>query len=65
MTQFVASVLSVNSTLGTGLSITLNPVTNRFTVSHTNLSPLFAFDYTIGPVIGMGTNMPFGYAGLG
>ena len=34
MTQFVASVLSANSTLGTGLSITLNAVTNRFTVSH-------------------------------
>ena len=60
MTQSVASVLSVNSTLGTGLSVTLNPVTNRFTVSHTNLSPLFAFDSTIGPVIGMGTNVPVG-----
>ena len=34
MTQFVAPVLSANSTLGTGLSITLNAVTNRFTVSH-------------------------------
>jgi hypothetical protein len=30
MSQFIASVLASNSTLGTGLSITLNVVTNRY-----------------------------------
>ena len=49
MTEFVASVLSANSTLGTGLSITLNPVTNIFTVTHTRTSILFVFDSTILP----------------
>ena len=57
MTQFVASVLSANSTLGTGLSITLNAVTNRFTVSHTSTSILFVFDSTISPVIGMNSSL--------
>ena len=65
MTQFVASVLSANSTLGTGLSITLNAVTNRFTVSHTRTSILFVLDSTISPVIGMNTYMSLGYSGLG
>ena len=60
MTQFVASVLSANSTLGTGLSITLNAVTNRFTVSHTSTSILFVFDSTISPVIGMNSYMSLG-----
>ena len=60
MTQFVASVLSVNSTLGTGLSITLNAVTNRFTVSHTSTSLSFVFDSTILPVIGMNSYMFLG-----
>ena len=60
MTQFVASILSVNSTLGTGLSITLNAVTNRFTVSNTSTSILFIFDSTISPVIGMNSYMSLG-----
>ena len=59
-TQFVASVLYANSTLGTGLSITLNPVTNRFTVSHTSTSLLFVYDSTISPVMGMNSYMSLG-----
>ena len=65
MIQFVASVLNANSTLGTGLSITLNAVTNRFTVSHTSTSLLFVFDSTIGPVMGMANYISLGYSGLG
>ena len=60
MTQFVASVLSANSTLGTGLSITLNAVTNRFTVTHTSTSILFVLDSTISPVIGMNSYTSLG-----
>jgi hypothetical protein len=41
ITQFVASVLVVDTTLGTGLSITLNTVTNRFTVSPVKVYRLF------------------------
>ena len=65
MTQFVASVLSANSTLGTGLSITLNAVTNRFTVSQTSTSLLFVYDSTISPVMGMANYISLGYSGLG
>ena len=53
MTQFIASTLATNSTLGTGLSITLNAVTNRFTISHTSYSILFCLDSTISSVIGL------------
>ena len=51
MTQFVASVLS---------AITLNAVTNRFTVTHTSTSILFVLDSTISPVIGMNSYTPLG-----
>lgn len=64
MTQFVASTLAVNSTLGTGLSITLNAVTNRFTISHTSYSILFYPDSTISPVIGL-PSYSLGYSGSG
>jgi hypothetical protein len=64
MVQFVASTLAANSTLGTGLSITLNAVTNRFTISHTSYSILFYNDSTISPVIGL-PSVALGYSGLG
>ena len=64
MTQFVASTLTSNSTLGTGLSITLNSVTNRFTVSHTSYSILFYYDSTISPVMGL-PSYSLGFCGLG
>jgi hypothetical protein len=64
MSQFIASVLASNSTLGTGLSITLNVVTNRFTVSHTSYSILFYFDSTISPVMGL-PSYSLGFCGLG
>ena len=51
MTQFVASVLS---------AITLNAVTNRFTVTHTSTSILFVLDSTISPVIGMNSYTSLG-----
>ena len=60
MTQFVASVFSANSTLGTGLSITLNAVTDRFTVSHTNTSILLVLDSTMAPVMGMNSSTSLG-----
>lgn len=65
MTQFVASTLAVNSVLGSGLSITLNAVTNRFTVSHTSQSISFVYDSTISPIMGMTNYMSHGYAGNG
>ena len=64
MTQFVASTLTANSTLGTGLSITLNAVTNRFTVSHTSYSILFYYDSTISQVMGL-PSYSLGFCGLG
>lgn len=64
MTQFVASTLAVNSLLGTGLSISLNTVTNRFTVSHTSYSILFYYDSTIAPVMGL-PSYSLGYSGGG
>jgi hypothetical protein len=65
MTQFVASALAVDTTLGTGLSITLNTVTNRFTVSHTSQSISFVYDSSIAPIIGLSSNMSLGYSGSG
>jgi hypothetical protein len=64
MTQFIASTLASNSTLGTGLSITLNVVTNRFTISHTSYSILFYFDSTISSVMGL-PSYSLGFCGLG
>ena len=52
-----AGCMYANSTLGTGLSISLNAVTNRLTVSHTSTSLLFVFDSTISPIIGMNSYM--------
>jgi hypothetical protein len=63
MAQFVASALAIDTTLGTGLSITLNTVTNRFTVSHTSQSISFVYDSSIVPIIGLSSNMSLGYSG--
>ena len=51
MTQFVTSVLSVNSALGIGLSITLTTATNPSTVSLTSYSIQFNYDRTSSPLM--------------
>ena len=65
MSVFAARVAYYDATLGTGLSITLNTITNQFTVSHTSQGVVFLYDSTIAPVMGMSDAYSQGYAGVG
>lgn len=62
MATFLTRVAYYDTTLGTGLGITLNTITNQFTVSHTSQGILFMYDSTIAPVIGLSNAYSSGFA---
>lgn len=65
MSVFASRVAYYDSTLGTGLTIALNQITNQFTVSHSSQSVVFMFDSTIAPVMGISNAYSQGFSGLG
>ena len=62
MATFLTRVAYYDATLGTGLGITLNTITNQMTVSHTSQGIMFMYDSTIAPVIGLSNSYSSGFA---
>lgn len=61
MVQFLISVGAIDPALCTCLAITLDPITNRFTITHSTVAIMFVFDSTIAQVIGMSSSFSSGF----